>query len=262
MEHCRRQRTVMALARKRAVALSQDAVACALRAMPHRCLCEVAISRDAAPPASTGKAPGLKKVPSRARSAWRKHEMYYLTMCRRSRVPAPAGRRSPPAIPSSTKRRRASQHCGSRECMCEKDADGNAAQQAGFLDDAGMCHPGRFVRWQPPSLGGRETDGAVRRSGGPAVQIRAEVLWAAPGLPRVTRCSHLHGRPKLPRSASPAVRRSGGRPAAVEGHLGPEVRRSGGPDRVPRPPRGHLGPEVRRFGGPAALPAAGGLVPC
>ena len=102
---------------------------------------------------------------------------------------------------------------------------------------------------------------AVRRSGGPA-QSRSP-LGAAPGLPRVTRCSHLHGRPKLPRSASPAVRRSGGRPAAVEGHLGPEVRRSGGPDRVPRAPRGHrLGPEVRRSGGPAALPAAGGLVPC
>ena len=73
---------------------------------------------------------------------------------------------------------------------------------------------------------------AVRRSGGPD---QSGSLWAAPGLPRVTRCSHLHGRPKLPRSASPAVRRSGGRPAAVEGHLGPEVRRSGGPDQSRSP---------------------------
>ena len=116
------------------------------------------------------------------------------------------------------------------------------------------------------SAGNRPVLAVAKRtaqSGGPAVrrsnQSRSPLLWSAPGLPRVTRCSHLHGRPKLPRSASPAVRRSGGRPAAVEGHLGPEVRRSGGPDRVPRPPRGHLGPEVRRSGGPTALPAAGGL---
>ena len=219
------------------------------------------------------------------RSASRKHEMYYLTMCRRSRVPAPAGRRSPPVIPSSTKRRRASQHCGSRVCMCEKDADGNAAQQAGFLDDAGMCHPGRFVRRQPPSLGGRETDGAVRRSGGPAVRRsrpgpkssgrplvchvsldalftrQAKVLWAAPGLPRVTRCSHLHGRPKLPRSASPAVRRSGGPEGARRRHWRATlVRKSGGPEvqtESPGPAQGPPGPPwslVRKSGGPEVLP--------
>ena len=222
--------------------------------MPHRCLCEVAISRDAAPLASTGKAPGLKKVPSRVRSASRKHEMYYLTMCRRSRVPAPAGRRSPPAIPSSTKRRRASRHYGSRESVCEKDDDGNAAQQAGFLDDAGMCHPDRFVRRQPPSLGGRETDGAVRRSGGPAVR-RSRPGPKSSGRPLV--CHVSLDAPIYTAGQScrgPRVRRSGGPEGARRRWRATLVRKSGGPEvqtESPRPPGATL---VRKSGGPAVRP--------